>query len=100
MKIYKSEIRDGLGDLLSEKSSVACCAVAETYNPEDSSQLRKILAEQSTVEQNEDQNSDDEDNKDQNKQDETEASWDTDYDISEYKLDEQLVDTDSDQQSS
>ena len=55
MKIYKSEIRDGLGDLLSEKSSVACCAVAETYNPEDSSQLRKLLAEESTVAQNEDQ---------------------------------------------
>ena len=34
MKIYKSEIRDGLSNLLSEKSSVACCAVAETYNPE------------------------------------------------------------------
>ena len=55
MKIYKSEIRDGLGDLLSEKSSVACCAVAETYNPEDSSQFKKILAEESTVAQNEDQ---------------------------------------------
>ena len=55
MKIYKSEIRDGLSNLLSEKSSVACCAVAETYNPEDSSQLRKLLAEESTVAQNEDQ---------------------------------------------
>ena len=40
-----------------------------------------------------------EDKKDQNKDDETEASLDSDYDIDEYKLDEQLVDTDSDKQS-
>ena len=33
-------------------------------------------------------------NKDQNKDEETEASLDSDYDIDEYKLDEQLVDTD------
>ena len=48
---------------------------------------------------NEDQNSENEDNKDQNNQEETETSIDSDYDISEYKLDEQLVDTDSDKQS-
>ena len=48
---------------------------------------------------NEDQNSENEDNKDQNKQDETEVNLDSDYDISEYKLDEQLVDTDSDKKS-
>ena len=34
------------------------------------------------------------------KEQETEASLDSDYDIDEYKLDEQLVDTDSDKQSS
>ena len=48
---------------------------------------------------NNDQESDSEDKKDQNKEEETEASLDTDYNIEEYKLDEQLVDTDSDQQS-
>ncbi len=48
---------------------------------------------------NEDQNSDNDDNKDQNKQDETEASLDADYDISEYKLDEEFVDADSEKQS-
>jgi len=48
---------------------------------------------------NDDQESDNEDKKDQNKDEETEASLDSDYDIDEYKLDEQLVDTDSDQQS-
>ena len=40
-----------------------------------------------------------EDQKDQKKEDETETSLDSDYDIDEYKLDEQLVDTDSDKQS-
>ena len=48
---------------------------------------------------NDDQQSDNDDKKDQNKEEETEASLDSDYDIDEYKLDEQLVDTDSDQQS-
>ena len=48
---------------------------------------------------NEDQNADQEDQKDQNQKEETEASLDSDYDIDEYKLDEQLVDTDSDKQS-
>ena len=49
---------------------------------------------------NDDQESDTEENKDQNKDDETEASLDSDYDIDEFKLDEQLVDTDSDQHNS
>jgi cobaltochelatase CobT len=48
---------------------------------------------------NEDQENNDEDKKEQNKDEETEASLDSDYDIDEYRLDEQLVDTDSDQQS-
>ena len=48
---------------------------------------------------NENQNADQEDQKDQNQKEETEASLDSDYDIDEYKLDEQLVDTDSDKQS-
>ncbi len=45
---------------------------------------------------NQDEESNTEDNKDQNTQDDTESSLDTDYDIDEYKLDEQLIDTDSD----
>ncbi|WP_440669367.1 cobaltochelatase CobT-related protein [Candidatus Pelagibacter sp. HIMB1483] len=48
---------------------------------------------------NDDQENDNEDKKEQNKEEETEANLDSDYDIDEYKLDEQLVDTDSDQQS-
>ncbi len=48
---------------------------------------------------NDDQKNDTEDKKDQNKEEETNASVDSDYDIDEYKLDEQLFDTDSDQQN-
>ena len=48
---------------------------------------------------NEDQDSNSEDNKEQNKEEEVNTSLDADYDISEYKLDEQLVDTDSNKQS-
>jgi cobaltochelatase CobT len=49
---------------------------------------------------NDDLESDSEDKKDENKDQELEASLDSDYDIDEYKLDEQLVDADSDQQNS
>ena len=49
---------------------------------------------------NNDQESNNEDKKDQNQNEETEANLDSDYDIDEYKLDEQLLDTDSDPQSS
>ncbi len=49
---------------------------------------------------NDDQQSENHDEKDQKKDEETEASLDSDYDIDEYKMDEQLVDTDSDKQSS
>ena len=49
---------------------------------------------------NNDQESNNDDKKDENKEKETEASLDSDYDIDEYKLDEQLVDTDSEQQNS
>ena len=45
------------------------------------------------------QENDLEDKKDPNKKEETETSLDSDYDIDEYKLDEQLVDSNSDQQS-
>ena len=48
---------------------------------------------------NDDQDSNSEDKKDQNKEEETETSLDSDYDIEEYKLDEQLIDTDSPQNS-
>ena len=40
-----------------------------------------------------------EDNNEQNKDDESEASLDSDYNIDEYKQDEQIIETDSDQQN-
>ena len=49
---------------------------------------------------NNDEESDSEDKKDQNKEEETEASLDADYNIDEFKMDEQLIDTDSDKESS
>tara|TARA_B100001142_G_scaffold179317_1_gene178840 strand:+ start:397 stop:2199 length:1803 start_codon:yes stop_codon:yes gene_type:complete len=48
---------------------------------------------------NDDQESNADDKRDQNKEEETEASLDSDYEIDEYKLDEQLVDSDSDQKN-
>ena len=48
---------------------------------------------------NDDQEDNSEDNKDQNKDEETEASLDSDYDIDEYKMEEQLVDTDSNKEN-
>jgi cobaltochelatase CobT len=44
---------------------------------------------------NDDQDNNSEDQKDENRDQESEASLDSDYDIDEYKLDEQLTDTDS-----
>ena len=49
---------------------------------------------------NDNQENEAENQKDQNKDEETEASFDTDYNIDEYKMEEQLVDNDSDQQTS
>ncbi len=46
---------------------------------------------------NENNESNNEDSKDQKKDEETEVSLDSDYDIDDYKIDEQLIDTDSDQ---
>jgi len=49
---------------------------------------------------NNDEDSSNEDQRDKNENQETEASLDSDYDIDEYKLDEQLADSDTDQQNS
>ena len=48
---------------------------------------------------NDNQESDNDNQKSENKDQEEEASLDSEYDIDEYKLDEHLADTDSDQQS-
>jgi len=48
---------------------------------------------------NDDQNNENDDDKDQHLQDQTEATMESDYDIDEYKLDEQLIDADSENQT-
>ena len=49
---------------------------------------------------NENDDSDFEDNKDHDQNEETDARMDTDYNIDEYKLDEQILDSNSDKQNS
>ncbi len=49
---------------------------------------------------NDDQEAKNEDQKDQKQQEEAQASLDADYDIDEYKLDDQLIDSDSEKSSS
>ncbi len=48
---------------------------------------------------NDDQESDNDDKREQDQKEESEVSLDSDYNIDEYKLDEQLIDTNSDLQS-
>ena len=48
---------------------------------------------------NDDQQGEADDKKDKNKREETEASLESDYDIDEYRLDEQLIDAESDHQN-
>ena len=72
----------------------------EIFKGEDQDETREENQENEQDNQsNDDQESDTEDKKDQNKEEEIEASLGSDYDIDEYKLDEQLVDTDSDHQN-
>ena len=48
---------------------------------------------------NDDQNNENEDNKDENKDQETQATLDADYDVDEFNLDEQLLEIESEEQS-
>ena len=48
---------------------------------------------------NDDQDNNSDDTRDENNNEETEASLDSEYDIDEYKLDEQLIDSESDQKN-
>ncbi len=73
----------------------------DIFDAEDNEETREDNQDQGQDNpSNDDQQSDNEDKKDENDEKETEASLDSDYDIDEFKLDEQLVDTDSDQQNS
>ena len=72
----------------------------DIFQTEDNEETKEENQEGQDNPSNNDDENENEDQKEKNKDQETEASLDTDYDIDEYKLDEQLVDTDSDQQSS
>ena len=69
-------------------------------NEENDETLNKNNDDGSENPSNDDQNNDTEDNKDQNKDNETTANIDSEYDINEYKLNEELVDADSSQENS
>ena len=86
----------------------------EKYNSKFSEILKKMdIFQTEDQEQTEEQNQEDgqnnpsneneesnsEDQKDKKKDEETQTSLDSDYDIDEYKLDEQLTDADSDQKT-
>ena len=73
----------------------------EIFQTEDTQETKEENQEEGQEDQsNDNQESDHKDQKDENKNQETESSLDSDYEIDEYKLDEQLADADSDQQSS
>ena len=73
----------------------------EIFQTEDEDQASNENQEnnQNNPPDNNDENQE-QNEKEQSTEEETSASLDSDYDIDEYKLDEQLVDTDSDKQSS
>ena len=71
--------------------------IFQTENDEETSQENKDSNQDNSS--NDDQNSDADNKKDENKDQETEANLDSEYDIDEYKLDEQLIDTNSEKQT-
>ena len=73
----------------------------DIFHSEENEEKKDKTQEDSQENQlNENVESEDEDKKDPDKHDETEVSLDSDYNIDEYKLDEQLVDTDTDERNS
>ena len=73
----------------------------EVFQTEDSEETNQENQDDSQENpSNDNQESENEDQKNESKDQETQSSLDSDYNIDEYKLDEQLSDTDSDEQSS
>ncbi len=73
----------------------------DIFHNEDSEDTKKEnQSEGQDNPSNDDNESENDDEKDQKKDQDTESSLDSDYDVTEYKIDEQLFDTDSDQKSS
>ena len=73
----------------------------DIFQTEDDDESREQNQDEETNNpSNENQDNDEENQNERKKDEETEASLDSDYDIDEYKLDEELVDTDSEKKSS
>ena len=70
----------------------------EIFRTDEDEEKNKENQEDNQNNQSNEENNDSEDKRDQNKEEETEASLDSEYDIDEYNLDEQLNDTEADQQ--
>ncbi|MBD1164195.1 cobalamin biosynthesis protein CobT [Pelagibacterales bacterium SAG-MED13] len=71
--------------------------IFQTEEKEDIEEDNQENEQENSSNENEESNSEDQKDKDQN--DDNEASLDSDYEIDEYKLDDQVVDTDSDQKN-
>ncbi|WP_075522694.1 cobaltochelatase CobT-related protein [Candidatus Pelagibacter communis] len=71
----------------------------EIFETEDDEETKEDIQENEDNNSSKDNNDNGEDINDDNKDDKAEDSSDSDYDIDQYKLDEELVDTDSDQDS-
>ncbi len=86
-------------DIYSSKFSEILKDIEAFQNDENEETKEENQDDNQNNSSNDDQDNDSNDKKEQNKEEETQASLDSDYDINEYKLDEQLVDTDSDKES-
>ena len=72
----------------------------DIFQTEDNEETREENQESDQNNQSNEDQEGNEDQKDQNQDDENQASLDSDYSIDDYKLDEQLIDTDENQQTS
>ena len=72
----------------------------DIFQTEDNEETKEENQESDQNNQSNEDQEGNEDQKDQNQDDENQASLDSDYSIDDYKLDEQLIDTDENQQTS
>ena len=88
---YQNEYSSKFSEILKEME------IFQNDENEETQEKNQDEGQKNQSNENEEKNS--EDKKDQRKDEETGTSLDSDYDIDEYKLDEQFTDTDADQQN-
>ena len=71
----------------------------QIFQSDENEENKKEDLEDNQNNQSNEENNDNEDKRDQNKKEETETNLDSEYDIDEYNLDEQLNDKDAEQQN-